>query len=210
MALFQKKPDVSSNLPVYSLGLTKTLLIVGLGNIGKKYDGTRHNIGFAAVDEVASNQGFDPWIEKKDLKCHITQKTIGDNRVILCKPTTYMNLSGEAVQALSHFYKIPLQQIVAIHDELDIPFGQIRTRTGGSSAGHNGIKSITQHMGEEYGRIRVGVGADSPMETSDFVLAKFSKDEQAHMSALLKETNAILTEYMYSAQLLSETRSFIF
>ncbi len=210
MALFQKKPDVSSNLPVYSLGLTKTLLIVGLGNIGKKYDGTRHNIGFAALDEVASNQGFDPWIEKKDLKCHITQKTVGDNRVILCKPTTYMNLSGEAVQALSHFYKIPLQQIVAVHDELDIPFGQIRTRTGGSSAGHNGIKSITQHMGEDYGRIRIGVGAETPMETSDFVLAKFSKDEQTHMNALLKETNAILTEYMYSAQLLSETRSFIF
>lgn len=210
MALFQKKPDVSSNLPVYSLGLTKTLLIVGLGNIGKKYDGTRHNIGFAALDEVASNQGFDPWIEKKDLKCHVTQKTVGDNRIILCKPTTYMNLSGEAVQALSHFYKIPLQQIVAVHDELDIPFGQIRTRTGGSSAGHNGIKSITQHMGEAYGRIRVGVGADTPMETSDFVLAKFSKDEQSHMSALLKESNAILTEYMYSADLLAETRSFIF
>lgn len=210
MALFQRKPDVSSNLPIYSLGLTKTLLIVGLGNVGKKYDGTRHNIGFAAVDALAGNQDFDPWIEKKDLKCYVTQKTIGDNRVILCKPTTFMNMSGEAVQAISHFYKVPLQQIVAVHDELAIPFGQIRTRTGGSSAGHNGIKSITQHLGEEYGRIRIGVGAETPMETSDFVLAKFSKEEQSYLDALLKESNAILTEYVYGAQLPSETRSFIF
>lgn len=210
MALFQRKPDVSSNLPIYSLGLTKTLLIVGLGNVGKKYDGTRHNIGFAAVDALANNQDFDPWIEKKDLKCHITHKTIGDNRVILCKPTTFMNLSGEAVQAISHFYKVPLQQIVAVHDELDIPFGQIRTRTGGGSAGHNGIKSMTQHLGEEYGRVRIGVAAESPMETSDFVLAKFSQEEQSHIDALLKESNAILTEYIYGAELQPETRSFIF
>jgi PTH1 family peptidyl-tRNA hydrolase len=210
MALFQKKPDLSSNLPVFSTALTKTLLVVGLGNVGKKYDGTRHNIGFAAVDEVARSQGFDPWIEKKDLKCLMAQKTVGDNRVILCKPTTYMNLSGEAVQAISHFYKIPLDQIVAVYDELDIPFGQIRTRIGGSSAGHNGVKSVSQHIGEGYGRIRIGIQAETKLEASDYVLAKFSKDEQAEMSALLKETNAILTEYMYSAQLLSETRSFIF
>lgn len=210
MALFQRKPDLSSNLPVYSLGLTKTILIVGLGNVGKKYDGTRHNIGFAALDEVARNQNFDPWIEKKDLKCLMTQKTVGDNRIILCKPTTFMNLSGEAVQAISHFYKVPLQQIVAVHDELDIPFGQIRTRVGGSSAGHNGIKSMTQHIGDAYGRIRIGVGAETPMETSDFVLARFSKEEQSHMEELLKESNAILTEYMYGAELLADTRSFIF
>lgn len=210
MALFQKKPDLSSNLPIFSTALTKTLLIVGLGNVGKKYDGTRHNIGFAAVDEVARNQDFDPWVEKKDLKCLVTQKTVGDNRVILCKPTTYMNLSGEAVQAISHFYKIPVSQVIVVHDELDIPFGQIRTRTGGSSAGHNGIKSVTQHLSENYGRVRIGVGAETPMETSDFVLAKFSKDEQTHLKALLKETSAILTEYMYGADLPNETRSFIF
>lgn len=210
MALFQKKPDLSSNLPIFSTALTKTLLIVGLGNVGKKYDGTRHNIGFAALDAVARSQEFDAWTEKKDLKCLVTTKTVGDNRIILCKPTTYMNLSGEAVQAISHFYKVPKDQIVAVHDELDIPFGQIRTRVGGGSAGHNGIKSITQHMGENYGRIRIGVGAETPMEASDFVLAKFSKEEQAHMKELLKETNAILTEYMYGAQLPAETRSFIF
>jgi PTH1 family peptidyl-tRNA hydrolase len=208
VALFQKKPDISSNLPLYTLGLTKTLLIVGLGNPGK-YEGTRHNIGFAALDTLAEKQSFEPWIVKKDLKCLMTTQTMGDNRVILIKPTTFMNLSGEAVQAVMHFYKIPLEQVVVVHDELDIPFGQIRTRVGGSSAGHNGIKSVTQHIGADYGRIRVGIKADTPMEASDFVLAAFSKDEQAHMTELLRETTAVITEYIYGGQLLVETRSFI-
>ena len=209
MSLFQKKPDLSSNLPMYSIGLTKTLLIVGLGNVGKKYDGTRHNIGFAAIDELTSRQDFDPWIEKKDLKSLITTSTVGDNRVILMKPTTFMNLSGEAVQAVMHFYKIPLQQIVVVHDELDIPFGQIRMRTGGSAAGNNGIKSLIQHLDEGFGRIRIGIQAETPMDAADFVLAKFSKEEKAELPALLKETTAILTEYIHGGQLLQETRNFL-
>lgn len=209
MALFQKRPDASSHLPVYSLGLTRTLLIVGLGNKGREYDGTRHNIGFAAVDELAARQNFDPWIEKKDLKCLLTTSTIGESRVILIKPTTFMNLSGEAVQAVMHFYKIPLQQVLAVHDELDIPFGQIRNRIGGSAAGHNGIKSLIQHIGEDFGRVRIGIQAETPMETSDYVLAKFSKEEQSQLPALLKETTAILTEYIHAGSLLQETRSFI-
>lgn len=209
MALFQKRPDVASHLPVYSLGLTKTVLIIGLGNPGKQYDGTRHNIGFAAIDKLADTQAFDPWMEKKDLKCLITSQTIGDTRAILIKPQTFMNLSGEAAQAVAHFYKVPVNQILAIYDENDIPFGQIRTRVGGSSAGHNGVKSLIQHLGEEFGRIRIGVQAGTPMDTADFVLAKFSKDEQSHMQELLKETNAITSEYIYGATLLAETRSFI-
>lgn len=190
--------------------MTKTLIVVGLGNIGKQYESTRHNIGFAAVDALAASQSFDPWIEKKDLKCHITSQTIGANRVILCKPTTMMNLSGEAVQALAHFYKVPTEQIIAIHDELDIPFGQIRMRIGGGSAGHNGIKSLTQHIGEGYGRVRVGIQAETPMETADFVLAKFSDKETQELGPLLKETTAILTEYVYAGILVAETRQFIF
>lgn len=210
MALFQKRPDAASYLPVYSLGLTKTLLIVGLGNVGKQYDGTRHNIGFAAINELAARQDLDPWMEKKDLKCHLTSGNIGESRVILIKPTTFMNLSGEAVQAVMHFYKVPLQQVLAVHDELDIPFGQIRTRRGGSAAGHNGIKSLIQHLGEDFNRVRVGIQAETPMETSDFVLAKFSKEEQELIPALLKETTAILTEYIHGGTLLQETRSFLF
>lgn len=210
MALFQKRPDTSSNLPLYTLGLNKTLLIVGLGNPGKEYDGTRHNIGFACVDAFVDSQSFDPWMDKKDMKCRLTSSTLGSVRVVAIKPTTFMNLSGEAVQAVAHFYKIPETQILLVHDELDIEFGTIRTRMGGSSAGHNGIKSVTQHLGAETGRLRIGIKAETPMDSSDFVLAKFGKEEQAHLPALLKETTAILTEYAFGGgSLLAETRSFI-
>lgn len=210
MGLFQRRPDASSHLPVYTLGLTKTLLIVGLGNVGKKYDETRHNIGFAAIDELAAKQDFDPWTEKKDLKCQLTTGTIGDNRVILIKPSTFMNLSGEAVQAVAHFYKIPTQYTLVVHDELDIPFGQIRTRVGGSAAGHNGVKSVIQHLGEDFGRVRIGIQPETPMEAVDFVLAKFNKEERQQIPALLKETTAILTEYIHAGSLLQETRNFTF
>lgn len=212
MALFQKRPDVASHLPVYTLGMNRTLLIVGLGNVGKQYDGTRHNIGFAAVDTLAEKLSFDPWINKKDLKCMVTTATVGDAKVMLVKPTTFMNLSGEAVQAIAHFYKIAHDQIVVVHDEIDIPFGQIRTRMGGGSAGHNGIKSVSQHLGEEYGRIRVGIGqgtGNREQGTDKFVLDAFTKEEQAHIPALLKETTAILSEYIYGAGLQTDTRNFL-
>jgi PTH1 family peptidyl-tRNA hydrolase len=208
MALFQKKPQTSSP-PLYTLGLNKTIMIVGLGNPGKEYAGTRHNIGFAVIDTLAGKQDFDPWMEKKDLKCLLTTKTLGSARVILVKPTTFMNLSGEAVQAAAHFYKVDNPRLVAVHDELDIPFGQIRTRVGGSSAGHNGVKSVTQHIGEDYGRVRIGVQAETKMDAKDFVLAKFSPEEQELIPALLQESLAILTEYIFGEHLPHETRSFI-
>lgn len=210
MALFVKRPQTTSP-PIYSLGLTRVVLIVGLGNPGKEYTGTRHNIGFAVVDALAEKQGFDPWLEKKDLKCQITTMTLGNTRVILIKPTTFMNLSGEAVQAVVNFYKIASNQIIVVHDELDVPFGQIRTRVGGSSAGHNGIKSVTQHIDENYGRVRIGIGPKEPeqMDSADFVLARFSGEQQEHLPALIKETQAILTEYIYGTELLAETRSFL-
>lgn len=208
MALFQRRPDTISP-PLYTLGLQRTILIVGLGNPSKEYDGTRHNIGFACVSAAATKLEFDGWIQKKDLKCLITSKTIGNTRAILVKPTTFMNLSGEAVQAVASFYKIPDQQIVVVHDELDIPFGQIRTRMGGESAGHNGIKSIMQHLGKDFGRVRIGVKADSPMPAEKFVLAQFGKEEQADLPALIREVNAILSEYIYGAELFADTRSFL-
>ena len=211
MALFQKKPQIGSNMPFYTLGLQKTLVIVGLGNPGKEYEGTRHNIGFAAVDEFARKLDFPAWVEKKDLKSHITQQNVGDNRVILVKPTTFMNLSGEAVQAVSHFYKVPLDQILAVHDELDIPFGQIRTRVGGSDAGNNGVKSLIQHIGDNFGRVRVGIQNEisAKADSADFVLSKFAKEEQEHLLALLRETTAILSEYAHGQPLIHETRSFL-
>lgn len=210
MALFQKRPQTTSP-PIYSLGLNRTIIIAGLGNPGREYDGTRHNIGFACVDALAEKQDFDPWIEKKDLKCLYTSKLLGNTRTILIKPTTFMNLSGDAVLAVANFYKVGAQQILAIHDELDIPFGQIRTRMGGSSAGHNGIKSLTERIGESYGRIRIGIGPKEPeqMDSADFVLAKFNPAQEMELPALTKEVLAILTEYIYGTNLASETRSFL-
>ena len=211
MALFQKKPQTSNSAPLYTLGLQKTIIIVGLGNPGKEYDGTRHNIGFACLDSLAEKLDFPKWITKKDLKSLITNQTIADARVILIKPTTFMNLSGEAVQAAQNFYKVPTEQVLAVHDELDIPFGQIRTRLGGSDAGHNGVKSLIEHLGEGFGRIRIGIRnkVAEKADGKDFVLGKFNKEEQQQLPALLRETTAILSEYTHGQPLTSETRSFI-
>jgi PTH1 family peptidyl-tRNA hydrolase len=212
MSLFQSRPQVSNPVNYVTPGLNKTILVVGLGNIGKEYDSTRHNVGFACVDAfVDSNAQMGSWILKKDLKCHLSTGQMGDTRVIAIKPTTFMNLSGEAAQAVGHFYRVDADRTYVIHDELDIDFGQIRLRRGGSAAGHNGIKSITQTIGEDYGRIRIGIGPKQPpqIDSADFVLQKFSADEQSHMPALIRETNAILSELVFGAELLPETRNFL-
>ena len=210
MALFQKRPQQTNPIQFTTVGLNKTLLIVGLGNPGKEYADTRHNVGFMALDEFARKNSFDPWILKKDLKCEYTQQTLGDTRVILIKPQTFMNLSGEAVQAVQHFYKLNNQQMVVVHDELDVNFGQIRVRVGGSPAGNNGIKSVSQHVGEDYARVRIGIGPKKPaqMDTADFVLQDFSKAEQEKLPAMLREVTALLSEYAYGSPFSAETRSF--
>lgn len=210
MALLTKRPITETVMPLYTLSATKTILVVGLGNIGTEYDNTRHNIGFACIDTFAEENDFDSWVNKKDLKSFITQKTLGETRVILAKPTTFMNLSGEAAQAIAAFYKIGTDNIYAVADELDIPFGQIRMRTGGSAAGHNGVKSLIQHLGEDFGRIRIGIGPKlhEQQDSADFVLAKFSKEEQDRIPDLTREVSAILTETIYGGQLHPETRSF--
>lgn len=212
MALFQRRPSGGETTRYYTLGQNKAVLVVGLGNPGGEYDGTRHNIGFDCLDAFAKANNFDPWIHKKDLKCHMASAMLGDTKVFAIKPTTFMNLSGEAVQAVMHFYKTPIEKVVVVHDELDVPFGQIRMRIGGGSAGHNGLKSIIQLAGEGCGRIRVGIGPKMPeqIDSADFVLARFSKEQQGHMGELTRETSAILSEYAYGeGTLLAETRSFI-
>lgn len=211
MALFQKRPQVTNPVQFTTVGLNKTLLLVGLGNPGDEYAATRHNVGFMALDEFARKNNFDPWMNKKDMKCELTQQTLGDTRVILIKPQTFMNLSGEAVHAVQHFYKLNNSQTIVVHDELDVNFGQIRMRAGGSPAGNNGIKSVSQHIGQDYGRVRIGIGPKKPerMDTADFVLQDFSKVEQEKLPALLREVSAILSEYSYGSPFNPETRSFL-
>jgi PTH1 family peptidyl-tRNA hydrolase len=211
MALFQKKPMSTSSAPLYTLGLQKNLIIVGLGNPGAEYDGTRHNIGFHCLDELARTLDFPTWTTKKDMKAQVTSQTIADTRVILVKPTTFMNLSGEAAQAIGHFYKIAGEKFVVVHDELDIEFGQIRLRLGGSAAGHNGIQSLIDTIGADFGRVRIGIHnplADKA-EGKDFVLGKFNAKEQKLMPNLIRETNAVLSELIHGQPLAAETRSFL-
>lgn len=211
MALFVNRPQSSDPVNYITVGLNKTLLLVGLGNPGEEYTSTRHNAGFMCLDDFAGRSGFDPWINKKDLRCLLTSRQIGDTRVILIKPTTFMNLSGEAVLAVVHFYKLGNQQVTVVHDELDVDFGQIRTRLGGSSAGHNGIKSISKLIGEDYGRVRVGIGPKNPpqIDSADFVLQDFSPAEREKLPALLRETTALLSEYAYGSPVTADTRSFL-
>jgi PTH1 family peptidyl-tRNA hydrolase len=212
MSWLTQRPQTSDPTNYYTIGQNRTILLVGLGNPGKDYDLTRHNIGFYCLDEfVSKTTEMEAWIAKKDLKCSVSTGRIGENRVIAIKPTTFMNLSGEAVQAAVHFYKISLDNIVVIQDELDIDFGQIRMRAAGSAAGHNGIKSVTQHIGEAYGRIRIGIGPKTParIKSEDFVLQKFSAEQQEQLPNLSREVNAILTEYLFGTELPRETRSFL-
>ena len=212
MALFQRRPQASDPKMFYTMGLNKTILLVGLGNPGSEYELTRHNIGFSCIDEfVAKADSMEDWLQKKDFKCMMSSGPIGEARVIAIKPTTFMNRSGEAVQAVANFYKIHTDSILVLHDDLDIDFGQIRIRRGGSTAGHNGIKSVSQHMGEDYGRLRIGVGPKQParIKSEDFVLQKFSSEQQAELPNLKKEASAILSEYIYGSELPHETRNFL-
>ena len=221
MGLFQRN-TFNEETPLYEIVNTigavsnalgvKQLLIVGLGNIGKDYDGTRHNLGFEVLNYFAKKNDFSDWINKKDLFCQESSGTIDGTKVVLCKPTTFMNDSGKTVQTIQKFYKIPNIATLVVHDELDVKFGQIRNRKGGSSAGHNGIKSIALHCGEDFGRMRIGIGPKRPVQidSADFVLGKFNKTQQKEISTLLVEANSMLSEYTYSKGALNEeTRSFI-
>lgn len=209
MALFQRKPQDTSITPLYTLGLNKTVLIIGLGNPGKEYGGTRHNIGFEVLEHFAAKNDFPAWIAKKDLKCELTMKNLGENRVILCRPTTFMNLSGEAAQAVQHFYHVYNPQTLAVYDELAIPLGQLRTRLGGTDAGQGGVKSLIQHLGDDFGRLRLGIGsrASAKVDSADFVLGKFTKQEQAILPKILREADAIITEYIFGGTLPHDTRT---
>lgn len=212
MGLFVKKTSTGNSTSLYTTSASKTVLIVGLGNPGKEYTGTRHNIGFAAIDEFVKYVDLGPWATKKDLKCHMASGIVSGTRVVAVKPTTFMNLSGEAVQAAAHFYKVASSSILIIHDELDIDFGKIRLSLDGSAAGHNGIKSIIEQMGEQFGRVRVGVGPKKPaqIDAADFVLGSFTATEAKKVPLLTKEVVSIISDYVASGELFAETRPVLF
>ncbi|AHF57383.1 aminoacyl-tRNA hydrolase [Spiroplasma eriocheiris] len=153
-------------------------LIVGLGNPGDEYKYTRHNIGFLALDRLVEK--FNPDGPKKNFNAFYWETKINDEKVIFMKPQTYMNLSGSAVLAIKQFYKINLEDIIIIHDDKDIEFGALKIKTGGSSAGQNGIKDLINKLGSEnFKRIRIGIGRDQQIDLKDWVLGKFTKQQLA-------------------------------
>jgi PTH1 family peptidyl-tRNA hydrolase len=158
-------------------------LLVGLGNPGARYAGNRHNIGFMAVDAIARHHGFPPW--RRRFQGVAVEGALGGERVLLLLPGTYMNDSGRAVAEAAHFYRVGTGDIVVFHDEIDLPPGKVRVKTGGGAAGHNGLRSISSHVGNDYRRVRVGVGHPGIKElVHPYVLSDFGKAERPWVEAL--------------------------
>ena len=152
-------------------------LIVGLGNIGQKYTFTRHNVGFMLADSFALNNNLD-FRENSRLKCFMTNLRNGTDDYLIIKPTTFMNLSGEAVRAVVDYYKIPIEDVLIVYDDLSLEIGRIRFRANGSDGGHNGIKSIIKHLGtKDVARLKIGIGPQPNLPSEVFVLQNFTKEE---------------------------------
>ena len=173
-------------------------LVIGLGNPGIQYENTRHNIGWMAIDHYAS---------KNDIELHLEPKfqgimgiiNINGEKTILLKPVTYMNLSGESIIKVMNFYKIDVEDILVISDDLDSPLGRIRIRTKGSSGGHNGHKSIVNHIGtEDYKRIKLGIDRSNIIPVVDWVLKKFSKDELKTIEPMFDKVNQIIDDFIHN------------
>jgi len=158
------------------------LLFVGLGNPGAKYAGNRHNVGFMAVDAIAKRHGFPPW--RRRFQGVASEGSFGE-RVLLLLPGTYMNESGRAVAEAAHFYKLDLKDIVVFHDEIDLPPAKVRVKAGGGIAGHNGLRSISSHIGNDYRRVRIGVGHPGVKDlVHAYVLNDFAKAERPWVETL--------------------------
>ncbi|HEV2505649.1 MAG TPA: aminoacyl-tRNA hydrolase [Mesorhizobium sp.] len=160
------------------------LLFAGLGNPGAKYASNRHNVGFMAADVIARRHSFSPWSKK--FQAEIAEGRLGGEKVLLIKPQTFMNLSGQAVGEALRFYKLDATAVTVFYDEIELPAGKIRVKIGGGSAGHNGIRSLDQHIGNNYRRVRIGVGHPGAKEmVHGHVLGDFSKADQEWLDVLL-------------------------
>jgi len=159
------------------------LLFVGLGNPGSGYAGNRHNIGFMVVDAIAKRHGIGPW--RRRFQGVSAEGPLGGERVVLLLPGTYMNESGQAVGEAASFYKLDLLNIVVFHDEIELPPGKVRVKTGGGNAGHNGLRSISDHIGNDYRRVRIGVDHPGDKElVQRHVLSDFAKNEREWVETL--------------------------
>lgn len=172
-------------------------LIVGLGNPEERYNGTRHNAGFLIVGSYAKEKGVA--LQPKDkFKALVGEFSAETEKVILALPTTYYNLSGEATRAIMDFYKLSSDDILVIHDELALPFGSIRARIGGSDAGNNGVKSITQHVGPDTARLRIGIYNElrEKIDDADFVLSRFTSKEAETLPTLTQKAAELIDDFI--------------
>ena len=167
-------------------------LFIGLGNPGKTYENTRHNIGFQIIDRLVEMFGARD-ISKTSFHGHLHRFS----ETLFLKPTTFMNLSGQSAQPVKHFFKIELEDIVVIHDDIDLPFGAVRFKRGGGHGGHNGLKSLDEYIGKEYLRVRVGVGKpEYKSQVADYVLHNFSDEESVDLPKLIHHTALACRELM--------------
>jgi len=166
-------------------------LVVGLGNPGAGYAGNRHNVGFMTVDRLASQLGAGPFREK--FSGSLARTAIGGAEVALLKPMTFMNLSGEPAQKALHFFKLSAPKMIVVHDELDLPYGDVRLKQGGGTAGHNGLKSLVQHCGPDFVRVRIGIGRPAPGRVENHVLSDFSTVERISLPDVLERASSALT-----------------
>ena len=167
-------------------GLCKMFLIVGLGNPGKDYENTRHNVGFMTIDVLAKEYGFGVFKEKFDGL--VAEGNIAGEKVFLLKPLTFMNLSGNSVVKAANFYKILPENVVVVHDDMDLPIGKIKAKIGGGSGGHNGIKSIDAAISPQYNRVRIGINHSSgdKNDTKNFVLSRFGRTELQEINSSIE------------------------
>lgn len=170
-------------------------LIVGLGNIGEKYHMTRHNVGFIVLDEYAHIKNMEFKYDKQ-LEANIAIKTINSEKVIIIKPTTFVNLSGNAVSKVMSYYKIPLEDVLVVYDDIDLEVGRLRIRETNGHGGHNGIRDIINHLGtKDFKRIRVGIGNDKSMPLDHYVLGKFSKVDIENLKDVVIDCMNIIDEF---------------
>ncbi|GAB7080436.1 aminoacyl-tRNA hydrolase [Megalodesulfovibrio paquesii] len=177
-------------------------LVAGLGNPGRQYEGTRHNFGFLVLDEVLRRLEADrDWqvrlLQDKAGKHQLWQLSGADQRWLAVKPLAYMNLSGEAVGQIARYYRIAPEDVLVLHDELDLPLGRMKLKLGGGPAGHNGIRSIISHLGsQEFHRLRLGVGRPAPGEMREYVLTGFAPQERPILEALIAEAAAGVCQFL--------------
>ncbi|MGH2536360.1 MAG: aminoacyl-tRNA hydrolase [Candidatus Promineifilaceae bacterium] len=180
-------------------------LLAGLGNPGRAYREQRHNIGFMALDWLAERSGIA--FSRLQGQALVATGEIAGRSVILAKPQTYMNQSGRAISALMRFYKLELEYLLVIYDEIDLPFGTLRLRDQGGSGGHNGMKSVIQHLGPNFARLRLGVGRPpGRMEAVDYVLQEFGRDEQRELGDILERAGAAVETFLRSGVVLAMSR----